>query len=503
MSDAELTSEVETNGHAEPTDTDAAAPVFDRATVPDPVTVVAVDDDPAMVDLTATFLEREEGGFEVVTETDADSVLDHVEAGTPDAVVSDYDMPGMDGLELLERVRALDEEVPFILFTGKGSEEIASEAISKGVTDYIQKQRDSSQYSVLANRLSNAVEAARARRAVEESEEWFSTVVENASDVLCIVDENARFTYLSSSAERVLGYEPDHLIGEYIFDYAHPDDRQHAMEQFFSAVEDPSVEPTVEFRFKDPEGEWPWLESRGRNLLDDDAVSGFVVNSRDITELKQRETELRQQNEQLKEMRRTVSHDLRNPLNVAVGSVDLYRETRDESHLDKVKAALRRIDTLIDQIMELSNHEVDLSETEPVPLDTIVGKAWDMLETGDATLRVEATKRVEADPGRLQQLFENLVRNSVEHGPDDVTVTVDVTDQGISYEDDGPGIPADKRELVFESGYTTEEDKTGFGLAIVNQIALAHGWEIELAPDAAEGVRFELRDVTFTPLVYD
>ena len=496
MSEAVRELEVEVEGEAAP-------PLFDRAELPESVTVVTVDDDPAMADLTATFLEREETGFEVITETDAESVVDHVEAGTPDAVVSDFDMPGMDGLELLAAIRERDDSLPFILFTGKGSEEIASEAISKGVTDYIQKQRDSSQYSVLANRLQNAIQQARATEAVEQSEEWFSTLVENSSDVICLVDENARFKYLSPAAERVLGYEPEELVGDYIFDYAHPDDRQAAMERFFEVVENPDFEPVVEFRFKDPDGEWPWLESRGRNLLDDGTVSGFVVNSRDVTEQKQRVTELRQQNEQLEEMRRTVSHDLRNPLNVAVGSLDLYRETGEETHLDKVASSLRRIDTLIDQIMKLSNHDVDLSETEPVPLDTVVGRAWEVVQTGDATLRVEATKRVEADPERLQQLFENLIRNSVDHGPGDVVVTVDVTDGGIRYEDDGPGIDPEKRDLVFESGYTTEEDKTGFGLAIVNQIALAHGWGIDVVPEIEDGVRFEITDVTFTPLVYD
>ena len=479
------------------------APVFDRAELPETVTVVAVDDDPAMVDLTATFLEREEGGFDVITETDADSVLDHVEAGRPDAIVSDYDMPGKDGLELLSAVRERDEELPFILFTGKGSEEIASEAISKGVTDYIQKQRDSSQYSVLANRLSNAVEGARARQAVEESEEWFSTVVEQSSDVICIVDENARFSYLSPAAQRVLGYPPAELVGEYIFDYAHPDDRQRAMERFFEAVENPDQQPVVEFRFRNPDGEWQWLESRGRNLLSDGTVSGFVVNSRDITELKTRETELRQQNDQLQEMRRTISHDLRNPLNVASGSLELYQETGEEDHLNKVSASLRRIDTMIDQILELSDHEVNLSGTETVSLETVVGRAWEMVETADAQLRVEATKRVEADPDRLQQLFENLIRNSVQFGPDDVSVTVDVTDRGIRYEDDGPGIDPQKTEMVFESGYTTDEDLTGFGLTIVKQIALAHGWDITLDADRDAGVRFDLTDVTFTPLVYD
>lgn len=128
------------------------------------ISVVHVDDDPAMVDLTATYLERVRDDIEVSTATSGREALETIETESVDCVVSDYDMPTMNGLDLLEAVRGFDSDLPFILFTGKGSEEIASEAITAGVTDYLQKGTGSERYEILANRVANAVSQFDAER---------------------------------------------------------------------------------------------------------------------------------------------------------------------------------------------------------------------------------------------------------------------------------------------------------------------------------------------------
>ncbi|MFD1643993.1 sensor histidine kinase [Halohasta litorea] len=99
---------------------------------------------------------------------------------------------------------------------------------------------------------------------------------------------------------------------------------------------------------------------------------------------------------------------------------------------------------------------------------------------------------IEADDDRLGQLLENLFRNAIEHGGDEVTVTVGTMDDGFYVEDDGSGIPEDKRDSVFTAGYSTSEDGTGFGLSIVNQIAEAHGWDVGLTESKAGGARFDI-----------
>jgi CheY-like chemotaxis protein len=129
----------------------------------DPIRVLHVDDDPAFLDLASTFLERDSARIEVVTATGAAEGMDALGDGDLDCVVSDYDMPGRNGIDFLQAVREAHGDLPFVLFTGKGSEEIASEAISAGVTDYVRKAPGSDQYTILSNRIENAVEAARAQ----------------------------------------------------------------------------------------------------------------------------------------------------------------------------------------------------------------------------------------------------------------------------------------------------------------------------------------------------
>ncbi|MFB6118059.1 GAF domain-containing protein [Halosegnis sp.] len=131
-------------------------------------TVLVVDDEANQRDLTATYLERLDDAFRTVTAADAESGLEQLAAESVDCIVSDYEMPSCDGLTFFRRVRERHAELPFILFTGKGSEEIASEALSAGVTDYLQKSGGADQYEVLANRIRNAVVRASAEQRATE-----------------------------------------------------------------------------------------------------------------------------------------------------------------------------------------------------------------------------------------------------------------------------------------------------------------------------------------------
>ena len=132
------------------------------------LSVLLIDDEPAVANLAATYLERIHGDMAVAVETAVTEALDRVERETFDCIVSDYDMPEMDGLVFFEAVRDINPDLPFILFTGKGSEEIASEALSAGVTDYLQKSTEVKQYELLANRVVTAVEAHRAEKRAAE-----------------------------------------------------------------------------------------------------------------------------------------------------------------------------------------------------------------------------------------------------------------------------------------------------------------------------------------------
>jgi len=272
-------------------------------TTPDSdITILTVDDDQDFAALTATFLERERAGFTVETASSAAAGLDCLAAQSIDCVVSDHDMPRTDGLEFLEQVRDRHPDLPFILFTGKGSEEIASDAISAGVTEYMQKEGGRDQYTVLANRIVNAVDGARVERIAERAKRRFQLLVEEATDVIMALDQDGTIRYMSPSANSVLDHPASNFEGTAAFDLVHPDDRDAVLHHFGLLLERPDERQTVEFRYQLPGEESDdhiWVEARGRNLLDHDALEALVVYLRDVTTRKRREQALSEASQRL------------------------------------------------------------------------------------------------------------------------------------------------------------------------------------------------------------
>jgi len=228
--------------------------------------------------------------------------------------------------------------------------------------------------------------------------------------------------------------------------------------------------------------------------------------------LHDRSAELERQNDRLAEFASVVSHDLRNPLNVAQGRVQLARDECDSENLDAAARAHERMDTLIADLLTLAREGERVSETESVRLSVVVESCWETVETANATLAVEEDLWLRADESRFRQLVENLVRNAVEHGGDDVLITVgalggnrngsengsvtETSDEvGFFVEDDGPGIPEANRDEVFDAGYSTSREGTGFGLRIVEQVATAHGWSVRVTEGRDRGARFEVTGV--------
>ncbi len=207
--------------------------------------------------------------------------------------------------------------------------------------------------------------------------------------------------------------------------------------------------------------------------------------------------DIEERNERLEEFASIVSHDIRNPLNVAQGALEGVRAECDSPHVADVAESLARMETLIEDILTLARQGEAVGDVEVVDLADLLSECWDTVDSRDATVRVETGLLLEADRSRLQQLLENLLRNAVDHGGDDVTITVgDLADgDGFYVADDGPGIPPEDRETVFDSGYTTDADGTGFGLRIVGKIAAAHGWTVSVTESDAGGARFEVAGV--------
>jgi K+-sensing histidine kinase KdpD len=201
--------------------------------------------------------------------------------------------------------------------------------------------------------------------------------------------------------------------------------------------------------------------------------------------------------ERLEEFASVLAHDIRNPLAVALGRVEVAQLNHDSEHLDEAVGALGRVDDVISEVLAMARQGQHIEETEDVQLSEIANRCWATVATDQASITVEDDLTFRAAADRLQHVFENLYRNSVEHGGENVTVRVGPLPEsdGFYVEDDGPGIPEDKRGVVLEAEYTTGDGSLGFGLAIVDGIATAHDWDLAITESSTGGARFEFSNV--------
>ncbi|MFC6756663.1 sensor histidine kinase [Halomicroarcula sp. GCM10025894] len=231
---------------------------------------------------------------------------------------------------------------------------------------------------------------------------------------------------------------------------------------------------------------------------------------RDITAQNERRRQLERQNERLDQFADVVSHDLRNPLTVASGRLELLRDDPREEHIDAIEGTVERMETMVEDLRTIAAAGQTVEETRPISLAESAREAWGYAQTGECTVDVAADDpvTVQADRDRLLHIFENVYRNAADHNDDPVTVRVGLLDgspatdgghrTGFFIEDDGDGIPAADRDAVFEQGYTTAGDGTGVGLAIARDMAENHGWDIQVTDGADGGARFEITGVDLT-----
>jgi len=208
---------------------------------------------------------------------------------------------------------------------------------------------------------------------------------------------------------------------------------------------------------------------------------------------------MQQQRDQLEEFTRVVSHDIRNPLGIVDGYLDMAEQTGDPEHFERCRDAIHRIEALIDDLLFLTREGQTIGGREEIRIDELARECWSFVNAKDATLEIDTDRVVLGDWSRLQQVFENLFRNAIEHGGEGVAIRVgDVADgDGVYVEDDGAGIPEDERDQVFVDGFTTGESGTGLGLTIIQQVVSAHGWEVSVTEGDDGGARFEIRGMEF------
>jgi two-component system, sporulation sensor kinase E len=343
-------------------------------------------------------------------------------------------------------------------------------------------------------------------QALEAFTEEYRALLENAEDAIFLlnVDEEAsgveiRFERLNPYHEAATGLTTEAVQGKTPREALGPDlgaELEANYRRCVAAGELISYQETLQF----PEGTRTW-ETKLAPVVINGTVTRIVGIARDVTERVKRETVLRRQNERLDEFAGVVAHDLRNPLHVAQGRTEIVLEElaedgNESEHLPHAQLALERMEDIITDTLVLARQGDKVETPEPVALAEVARQCWDLVETAGASLIVDGACTIAGDPNRLRHVCENLFRNAVEHGGDGVTIRVGrAGDDTLYVEDDGPGIPPERRAAVFEPGQTSQEDGTGFGLAIVKRIAEAHGWKVTLTESDTGGARFEFSGV--------
>lgn len=330
----------------------------------------------------------------------------------------------------------------------------------------------------------------------------YESLIEVAPDAIFLVDmDEGHIVEANHRAGELLGRNHETLVDQPVTAVHPPEDTDLYRAQFDRTVAQGSTQFDTlpdgsQAYVRRGDGERVPVEIHARSVeLEGSPYVYSIV--RDVTSRLERQRELERQNERLARFADLVAHDLRNPLTVAEGYLELLGETGDSDHYEQVADAHQQMRDIVADLLDLAKRGRSVVDAERVPLADVVCDVWGRLECPDATLEVVDSRVVCADSSQLTQLVENLLRNALRHCDDAVTVRVGTLDDGFYLADDGPGISDADVEQVFEPGYTTAEDGTGFGLVVVREIADAHGWRVEVSESDADGARFAFKDVEF------
>lgn len=247
------------------------------------IALLLVDDEPTLLEVARLFLER--SGEITVTPaespTEAFALLKEISF---DVIVSDYEMPGMNGIELLKTIRSSGNSIPFIIFTGKGREQIVIEALNQGADFYLQKGGDPrSQFAELGHKVKRAVAQQKSEQALRQSEERFRLLAENGTDMIsCHSTPDGTYQYASPACVYLLGYQSEELIGHTAFEFIHPDDIQKIRECAEKSLAGSPPSQAI-YRIRRKDGEYCWVESTYRLVRMPGHEQETQVSSRDVS----------------------------------------------------------------------------------------------------------------------------------------------------------------------------------------------------------------------------
>ncbi len=488
--------------------------------------ILMLEDSPTDAELILRELRREGLEFtHVRVETEQDFEQQLRQFG-PDLILSDYGLPTYNGLFALAAARQAHSEIPFILVSGELGEETAIDALKCGATDYVLKGRLSRLGPAARRALREAAERQQRRhaeQALRRNDEYFRALIENAMDLVSVLNADGTIRYESPAAQRILGYTPGELVGRSAFDFIHSDDRPRIQAVFRENITSNGTLAVEELRFQHKDGSWRTLEVVGHNLLHDPIIHGVIINSRDITERKALEAQfLRAQRiETIGRLASGIAHDLNNILTPILSLIPLLRQ---ELTSPKLKRSLETLETstwrgtaLLKRLLVFARGEggqhVPLAPRRLVEeLGRIVQETFPKSITFRADLPADLA-RVTGDETQFHQVLLNLCVNARDAMPAGGVLTVRARNVPLDARverfhpgvkagpfvrfevvDTGQGVPPEVLDKIFDPFFTTKEADKGTGLGLPTALAIVqhHGGFINVRSEVGKGSVFEV-----------
>ena len=463
-----------------------------------PISVIYVDDEPSLLDIARLFLERT-GGFSVSTVASGKEALDMLSNREFDAIISDFQMPEMDGIEFLKQVRCRDPAIPFILFTGRGREEIVIQAINNGVTFYMQKGGDpASQFAELAHKIRQAVAAVRAEVALKQSEMLHRTIFETSPDAIALTNTDGILSYVSPAAIRLFGIPSEkEALGTPLFDWIVPENREMVRARVLAFISNalPSTPPTL-FPLQKRDGTRFYAEISSSVLLAPDGRPvGMVSILRDVSDRIAAGEALRKAGTKLNLLSSVTRHDILNKLTALLGYIELARHAKDSASVQDFLSKIDEIAGMLGQQIEFTKDYQELGVNSPrwQSLTAIIRHASTELDHEDVTIEDECWNlEIFADP-LLVKVVYNLMDNVLRHGGEASVIRFRYKDEGnnllLIAEDNGVGVRVQDKEKIFEKGFGKN---TGFGLFLVREILAITGMTIGETGFPGKGAQFTI-----------
>jgi PAS domain S-box-containing protein len=481
-----------------------------------PIRILHVDDDEYFLKIAKRCLELNPD-IQVETATSVDEALDMIKTKVFDVIVSDYAMFEKDGLEFLRELRESGNMIPFILFTGKGREEVVEKALNLGAFRYMNKQGPSKAvYAELAASVRQAAEHARTQEPLvqdltdqkkqeiqlQESEQKFIALFSGNPGAIVFLDKDFRVTDINPSFTALFGYKIEDIKGKSIIDAIVPDGFEEESEVIREKILlGPVGCGTVRKR---NDGSYFNAAMSGGPVIINGNIIGFFMVYMDISDVVTVQEELSKAlakaellNKKIGVLGGFTRHDVRNKLAVISGLLYLAREEAIvspelEIRLQEVENVIKNITGILD--FAKTYEMVGSEELVPIDVGEMIQNAISLFsELKGLKIENQCKDFVTVADSMVSEIFHNLIDNTLKYGQKTTKIRIftENSDDGVHnliYEDDGVGLDERARKHLFQKGFGRG---TGYGLYLISQICEVYGWTVQEKGAQGQGVRFE------------